>query len=86
MGGANGRDHSTIARYAGRVRAQPRERLALSSVIPSVPWRVPLATSYKVLNFALVMPMFGIAHAHCFIMSRGGKVKGCPCTFAARAL
>ena len=71
---------------SGLVRAQSRERLALSSVIPSVPRRVLLATSYKVLNFALVTPMFGIAHAHCYILIRGGEVKGCPCTIAARAL
>ena len=27
-------------------------------------------TSYKVLNFALVAPMFGIEHAHCFEVAK----------------
>ena len=64
MGGGNGRGHTTVARFRVYVGAQPRERLALSSVIPSVPRRAPPATSYKVLNFALVPPLSTIAHAY----------------------
>ena len=64
----NGRIKGAWPHYScsisGLLRAQPRERLALSSVISSVPRRAPPATSYTVLNFALVPPLSTIAHAY----------------------
>ena len=60
----NGRVHNTVARFRISFVLHPRERLALSSVISSVPLRAPPATSYTVLNFALVPPLSSIAHAY----------------------